>query len=62
MKKKIRRLRLDRETVRNLTPESLDNVAGGVRTDDTCHFSCDPAVTRPQSICNSCVQYPTVCC
>ena len=62
MKKKIRRLRLDRETVRNLTPESLDNVAGAGWTDDTCWNSCDTAVTRPASICNSCIQYPTVCC
>ena len=59
MKKKIRRLRLDRETVRNLTPENLEGVAGGAFTDDTCHFSCDTAITRPPSVCNSCRE--TIC-
>lgn len=54
MKKKIRQLSLDRETLRNLTPDNLENVAGGLNTDDTCHFSCDTGVTRPQSYCNSC--------
>ncbi len=62
MKKKLRRLRLERETVRNLTPENLEGVAGGGWTDYTCHNSCDPSITRPQSICNSCIQWPTVCC
>ena len=62
MKKKLRRLRLDRQTVRNLTPSHLEGVAGGVRTDDTCHNSCDPSVTRPASLCNSCIQIETVCC
>ncbi len=61
MKKKIRRLSLDRETVRNLTPETLDNVAGAGWTDDTCAFSCGPG-TLPPSICNSCKNFPTICC
>ena len=54
MKKKIRQLSLDRETLRNLTPDNLEAAAGGLWTDDTCHNSCDTAVTRPRSYCNSC--------
>ncbi len=61
MKKKIRRLRLDRETVRSLTPETLENVAGAEFTDDTCAFSCGPE-TLPRSICNSCKIVRTICC
>lgn len=67
MKKKISRLRLDRETVRNLTPDNLSGVAGGARTDDSCWASCpDFTVTRPQSVCNSCLNTcdtctPTLC-
>ncbi|MCG8459906.1 MAG: class I lanthipeptide [Holophagales bacterium] len=54
MKKKIRRLRLDRETVRNLTPETLSEVAGGVRTEPDCTDTC------PVSACLSCfVTCPT---
>lgn len=62
MKKTLRRLRLDRETVRNLTPGNLDGVAGGLRTDESCVYSCDPSVTRPVSVCNSCFQIETLCC
>jgi hypothetical protein len=61
MKKTLRRLRLDRETVRNLTPGNLESVAGGIRTDETCHYSCDTS-TRPISACNSCFTVETVCC
>ena len=62
MKKSLQRLRLDRETVRNLTPGSLEAVAGGIRTDESCVNSCDPSVTRPASVCGSCLIVPTVCC
>lgn len=52
MKKTLRRLRLDRETVRNLTPESLESVAGGIHTDESCVYSCDPtASSRPRTAC-----------
>ncbi len=55
MKKKIRRLRLDRETVRNLTPEHMEQVAGGTGTDfdDSRANSCDFGVTRPYNVCFS---------
>ncbi len=61
MKKRMRRLRLERETLRDLTPEQLSQVAGGTNTinDDTRHNSCDLAVTRPVSYCTSCL--PLIC-
>ena len=63
MKKKLRRLRLERDTIRNLTPEALHRVAGGDVEYDSRHNSCDSLLyTRPQSYCNSCIEYPTVCC
>lgn len=62
MKKKIRRLQLNRETLRNLTPESLDGVAGGLRTDDSCYNSCPLETIIPRSVCNSCFNFPTICC
>ncbi|MCG8459905.1 MAG: class I lanthipeptide [Holophagales bacterium] len=53
MKKKIRRLRLDRETIRQLTPDHLERVAGGIP--DSRHNSCtDFSISRPYSYCNSC--------
>ncbi len=62
MKKKIRRLRLDRETLRNLTPEHLDQAAGGLTPIDTMSWtpSCpDFSIeTRPGSVCNSCAHAP----
>lgn len=56
MKKRIRRLRLERETLRNLNTEHLEQVAGGTGTtfDDTRYNSCDFAVTHFLSFCNSC--------
>lgn len=53
MKKKVRRLRLERETLRNLTPEHLQRVNGGVPLDDTdtLHNSCDIGLTRPRFWC-----------
>lgn len=44
MKRSIRPLRLERETLRSLEPEQLQRVVGGrVPTDsDTFHNSCDP--------------------
>ncbi len=47
MKKTLRRLRLDRETVRNLTPDNLESVAGGLNTEDSCVNSCDPTGRFP---------------
>ncbi len=45
MKKKLQPLRLERETLRRLTPESLDQAAGGGTTvnNDSYVYSCDPA-------------------
>lgn len=63
MKKTLRRLRLDRETVRNLTPGALEGVAGGLNTEESCWASCDTiTVTRPNSVCNSCQPFNTLCC
>lgn len=59
MKKKIRRLRLNRETIRNLTPDVLGGVAGGDA--DSRVNSCNFAVTRPLSYCNSCSPIETAC-
>lgn len=61
MKKKLRRLHLERETLRDLTPEQLGQVAGGDPLDDTDtrHNSCDLAITRPRLIC--CSLLPLIC-
>lgn len=63
MKKKLRRLRLERETIRNLTPEHLEQVVGGTGgtlTDtDTRHNSCNLAESKPWSLCQSCL--PLAC-
>lgn len=55
MKKTLRRLRLERETLRNLTPEDLQQVVGGNPLDDgdTRYNSCDLAITRPRLVCCS---------
>jgi hypothetical protein len=57
MKRKIRRLRLDRQTLRQLTPEGLEQVAGGTGvTDDfgtTRYNSCNFADTHPVGFCLS---------
>ena len=63
MKRKLRRLRLDRRTVRRLSPERLADVVGGDLNRDTFHNSCHRNwETTPPSLCQSCVDYPTVCC
>lgn len=68
MKKKLRRLQLDRETVRRLTPESLDGVAGGTGTrptvtGDSYVNSCDPAAaSRPPSACLVPTDRTCCCC
>lgn len=57
MKKTLRRLRLERETLRNLTPDHLEQVVGGTNTSiggDTRYNSCNFSETHPYSICNSC--------
>jgi hypothetical protein len=45
MKKKVKKLELNKETVRNLTADDLSKIAGG-STSEGC--------TRPLTICNSC--------
>ena len=62
MKKRIRRLRLERDTIRNLTPQHLEGVAGG-RPQETGSTgpSCE-VISLPRLICNSCVQFQSVCC
>lgn len=45
MKKKVKKLELNKETVRNLTADDLRKIAGG-STSEYC--------TRPITICNSC--------
>lgn len=67
MKKKIRRLRLERETLRDLTSEQLEGVGGGTNCptpfqEVTLHNSCDFGETRPCSLCHSCIQFESVCC
>ena len=47
MKKKVKKLELNKETVRNLTTDDLKKIAGGT------------VVTKPVTICNSC--RPTIC-
>ncbi len=63
MKKTLRRLRLERETLRNLTPEHLGQVVGGtggtIDDTDTRHNSCNLAESKPISVCQSCL--PFVC-
>lgn len=53
--KKLRRLRLERETLLELTPDELRQVAGGdpLNDTDTRHNSCDLAITRPVLYCCS---------
>ena len=45
MKKKVKKLELNRETVRNLTADDLKKIAGGSTTHECTH---------PITICNSC--------
>jgi hypothetical protein len=47
MKKLVKKLELNKETVRNLTTDDLKKIAGGT------------VVTKPVTICNSC--RPTIC-
>jgi hypothetical protein len=47
MKKKVKKLELNKETVRNLSTDDLKKIAGGT------------VVTKPVTICNSC--RPTLC-
>jgi hypothetical protein len=42
MKKKVKKLELNKETVRNLTTDDLKKIAGGTEP------------TAPRTICNSC--------
>ena len=49
MKKRLSKLTLNRETLRNLSEPQLNQVAGGwsiVRTCNTCDPSCDPNSVR----------------
>ncbi len=65
MQKKLRRLRLDRETVRTLTPDSLDAAAGGgiiPTVNDSYVNSCDPASTsRIRTGCESAFIVVSLC-
>ena len=47
MKKRVKKLELNKETVRNLTRDDLKKVVGGTTTDEAC--------TRPRTACLSCV-------
>lgn len=47
MKKKVKKLQLNKETVRNLTSDDLKKIAGG------------SDVSVPHTICNSC--HPPLC-
>jgi natural product precursor len=49
MKKKLSKLTLSKETLRNLSEAQLSEVAGGYSlggTCDSCNFSCDPSSVR----------------
>lgn len=46
MKKKVKKLELNKETVRNLTRDDLKKAVGGTTTDEIC--------TRPRTVCASC--------
>ena len=61
MKKRLRRLQLQRETLRNLTPTHLEAADGASTTIlidpfETYWNSCNPTDlgSRPVSLCNSC--------
>jgi len=47
MKKKVKKLELNKETVRNLTSDDLRKIAGG--SSEGC--------TRPLTVCNSCLSF-----
>ena len=55
MKKKVRRLRLERETLRTLTPENLERAVAGYDVPGVTRFnSCNwYQPTIPEGICNS---------
>ena len=48
MSKKMTKLSLNQETLRNLTPGQLRDVAGGFASALTCKFSCPPVLTCPE--------------
>jgi hypothetical protein len=54
MKKSVKRLTLNRETLRTL--EDLSGINGGWATDASCVNSCDPVSVRicPSSMCTTC--------
>ena len=54
MKKSVKRLSLNRETLRTL--EDLQGIHGGFNTDASCANSCDPVSVRicPSSHCTTC--------
>jgi len=43
-----KKLALNQETLRNLTPGQLQEVAGGFASALTCRFSCPPFLTCPE--------------
>lgn len=53
MKKRSKKLTLNRETVRNLSASHLEEAAGGIpTTGPSCEEGCSDTI--PASICNSC--------
>ncbi len=45
MKRTTKKLKIDRESIRQLSNATLGKVAGGVSQDDTCDI-CDPSIAR----------------
>ena len=55
MKKKVKKLSLSRETLRNLEERKLIGAAGGYRTERTCDLSgCLECITDEYSTCPGC--------
>ncbi|MGH9869344.1 MAG: class I lanthipeptide [Candidatus Polarisedimenticolia bacterium] len=69
MKKKVRKLSLNKETVRRLTDEELKGVAGGDPTNgNTCPATCSGNTCAGTcggpgclDTCDQCTTYPQIC-
>ena len=69
MKKKVRKLSLNKETVRHLTDEELKGVAGGATNHgNTCQGTCGGNTCEgtcgagcPGDTCEQCTTYPQIC-
>lgn len=44
----LKKLSLNQQTLRNLTPGEMKEVAGGFASGISCHFSCPPRFTCPE--------------